>query len=98
MRKLGAPPASGTLSLIRRRIDAAGIDVSHFPGLNRPQLKLPFTDQELRAAATSARSIREMARTLGIGDDSGSRAALRRMLGELNIDISHFRDGRSGVA
>ncbi|WP_424891712.1 HNH endonuclease signature motif containing protein [Streptomyces sp. XH2] len=94
VQKLGAPPATGTLSHIRRRIDAAGIDVSHFPDLNRPQLDLPFPAHELRTAAASARSIRDMARSLGIPDDGGSRAALRRILSKLDVDTSHFRNSR----
>ncbi|WP_367138708.1 MULTISPECIES: HNH endonuclease signature motif containing protein [Streptomyces] len=94
VRKLGAPPATGTLSHIRRRIDAAGIDVSHFPVLNSPQLDLPFTAHELSTAATSAKSIRDMARSLGIPDDGRSRAALRRMLSKLDVDTSHFRNSR----
>ncbi|MCM2419576.1 HNH endonuclease signature motif containing protein [Streptomyces sp. RKAG293] len=94
VQKLGAPPATGTLSHIRRRIAAAGIDTDHFPALNRPQRDLPFTDEELRTAAAATTSIRGMARHLGIPDDSGSRAALRRLLGELGIDIAHFRNGR----
>ncbi|MFJ7084827.1 HNH endonuclease [Streptomyces griseus] len=38
---LGASPASGTLSHIGRRIAAAGIDVSHFPGFHRTQADPP---------------------------------------------------------
>lgn len=92
--KLGAKPATGTLSHIRRRIAAAGIDVSHFPGMNRPELDLPFAAEELRTSAASANSIRGVARVLGVPDDSRSRAALGRMLREHNIDTSHFRNSR----
>ncbi|MFI8517227.1 HNH endonuclease signature motif containing protein [Streptomyces sp. NPDC085481] len=97
VRKLGVPPATGTLSHIRRRIKAAGIDVSHFPGLNRSATVLPFTTDELRMAAASTRSVREMARLLGVGDDSRSRAALRHMLDKQGIDISHFTYRRTDV-
>ncbi|MFH9739970.1 HNH endonuclease signature motif containing protein [Streptomyces roseolus] len=92
--RLGVPPATGTLSHIRRRIAAAGIDVDHFPGLNRSTTDLPFTADELRAAAASTRSVREMARLLGAGDDSRSRAALRHMLQRERIDIAHFTHRR----
>ncbi|MEW2580166.1 HNH endonuclease signature motif containing protein [Streptomyces syringium] len=94
VQKLGAPPATGTLSHIRRRIIAAGIDVSHFPGLNRPQPDLPFTAEQLMAAAASATSVRGVARNLGVPDDSRSRAALRRMLTELGVDLTHFSNSR----
>ncbi|MER5306209.1 HNH endonuclease signature motif containing protein [Streptomyces sp. NPDC002773] len=97
VQKLGVPPATGTLSHIRRRITAAGIDVSHFPGLNRLTTDLPFTAEELRTAAASTRSIREMARLLGVADDSRSRAALRHMLHKQGIDVSHFTHRRTDV-
>ncbi|MDF9813437.1 HNH endonuclease signature motif containing protein [Streptomyces sp. SPB162] len=92
--KLGAPPATGTLSHIGRRISAAGIDVSHFPGMNRGQLGLPFTAVELTAAAASTTSVRGLARELGAADDSRSRAALGRMLKEHGVDTAHFRNTR----
>ncbi len=88
--KLGATPATGTLSHIRRRIDAAHIDISHFPGMDRAELDLPFTTEELREAAASATSMRGMARALGMPDDSRSRATLSRMLQDRQIDIGHF--------
>ncbi|MFG3345600.1 HNH endonuclease signature motif containing protein [Streptomyces sp. NPDC048018] len=97
VQKLGAPPATGTLSHIRRRIAAAGIDVGHFPGLNRASTDLPFTPDELRTVAASARSVREMARLLGIGDDGRSRSALRHMIDKLAVDISHFTYRRAAV-
>ncbi|MFK0104813.1 HNH endonuclease [Streptomyces sp. NPDC091217] len=92
--KLGAAPATGTLSHIRRRIDAAGIDISHFPGIDRPELDLPFTPEELRAAAGAATSMRGMARALGVPDDSRSRGTLSRMLATEHIDTSHFSHRR----
>ncbi|MER7794245.1 HNH endonuclease [Streptomyces sp. NPDC097640] len=95
--KLGATPATGTLSHLRRRIAAAGIDVAHFPGLNRRQPELPFTAEELREAASSARSIRGVARALYAPDDGRSRAALGRMLKESGIDTSHFRNSRLAI-
>ncbi|MCF4138531.1 HNH endonuclease [Streptomyces sp. Tue 6430] len=92
--KLGATPATGTLSHIRRRLDAAGIDIRHFPGVDRPQVDLPFTPEELRAAAEAATSVRGVARALGVPDDGRSRAALRRMLTAERIEISHFTHRR----
>ncbi|MGW4701087.1 HNH endonuclease signature motif containing protein [Streptomyces sp. NPDC004285] len=92
--RLGVPPAAGTLSHISRRIAAAGIDVSRFPGLNRSTTDLPFTTEELTAAAAATHSVRAMARLLGVGDDGGSRAALRRMILERGVDIAHFTHRR----
>ncbi|MEU1492589.1 HNH endonuclease signature motif containing protein [Streptomyces sp. NPDC005776] len=95
--KLGAPPASGTLSHISRRIAAAGFDVSHFPGMNRPHLDLVFTTEELRTATAAADSIRGVARGLGMGDDSQSRSALAGLLRRSGIDTSHFRNARLAI-
>ncbi|GAA3395214.1 HNH endonuclease signature motif containing protein [Streptomyces roseoviridis] len=97
VQKLGVPPATGTLSHIRRRIEAARIDVSHFPGLNRSTTDLPFTTDELRTAAASAHSVREMARLLGVAEDSRTRAALRHMLHERGVNIAHFTYRRADV-
>ncbi len=92
--KLGATPATGTLLHIRRRIHAAGIDISHFPGIDRPNLDLPFTTEELKAAAERASSVRGVARALGVPDDSRSRAVLHRMLRAQCIDMEHFSHQR----
>jgi predicted RNA-binding Zn-ribbon protein involved in translation (DUF1610 family) len=96
--RLGAPPASGTMSHIARRITAAGIDISHFPGANRVSIDLPFTRAQLAEAAATAQSIRGVARTLGVPDDSRSRAALGRMLKQEVIDTSHFRNARVAIS
>ncbi|MFF7183754.1 HNH endonuclease [Streptomyces sp. NPDC008222] len=95
--ELGATPATGTLAHIRRRIAAAGIDISHFPGIDRPHLGLPFTEDELRVAAASALSVRGAAEILGVPDDGRSRAALGRMFRERGIDTSHFRRSRPAI-
>ncbi|MEU5393309.1 HNH endonuclease signature motif containing protein [Streptomyces tibetensis] len=95
--KLGADPASGTLSHIRRRIHAAGIDVRHFPGINRPDLDLPFSAEELQAATATATSVRGVARALGVPEDSRSRATLSRMLRGHGIDTSHFTHRRAAI-
>lgn len=95
--KLGATPATGTLSHIRRRIHAAGIDIGHFPGIDRPELDLPFTPEELRTAAAAATSLRGPARRLGVPDDSRSRATLSRMLADHHIGIGHFSYRRAAI-
>ncbi|MEU6273569.1 HNH endonuclease [Streptomyces populi] len=95
--RLGATPATGTLSHIRRRISAAGIDVSHFPGMDRPELDLPFTSEELRTAAAVSTSVRGVARALGIPDDSRSRSTLSRILAVQGVDIGHFTHRRTPI-
>lgn len=95
--KLGVRPATGALSHIARRIAAAGIDISHFPGMSRERTELPFTLAELTAAAATADSIRGTARALDMPDDSRSRAALGAMLGKHGIDTAHFRNSRLAI-
>ncbi|MFF0157408.1 HNH endonuclease [Streptomyces sp. NPDC005263] len=95
--KLGATPATGTLSHIRRRIQVAGIDIRHFPGIDQPDVDLPFTAEELRAAAATATSVRGVARTLGVPDDSRSRATLSRMLHAESIETGHFSHMRVSI-
>jgi predicted RNA-binding Zn-ribbon protein involved in translation (DUF1610 family) len=96
--RLGATPAPGTLSHLRRRIDAAGIDISHFPRIGRTRADLPLlTDEELHRAAASSRSTREAAGALGIPDDDRSRAALGLVLRERHVDTSHFRHARLSI-
>ncbi|MET7985423.1 HNH endonuclease [Streptomyces sp. NPDC005281] len=95
--KLGATPATGTLSHIRRRISAAGIDIRHFPGMDRPELDLPFTSEELRTAAATAASVRGVARALGVPDDSRSRATLSRMPAVHGVEIGHFSYRRTPI-
>ncbi|MER5468864.1 HNH endonuclease signature motif containing protein [Streptomyces sp. NPDC002935] len=96
--KLGATPATGTLSHIRRRISAAGIDINHFPGMDRSELDLPFTSEELKTAAATATSVRGVARALGVPDDSRSRATLSRMLATHRVDIGHFSHRRTPIS
>ncbi|MFD8422317.1 HNH endonuclease [Streptomyces sp. NPDC059466] len=95
--KLGATPATGTLSHLRRRIAAAGIDVDHFLGIKRSDSELSFTTEELREAAAAANSVRGVARALGVADDSRSRAALAHMLRTRGVDIEHFSHRRLAI-
>lgn len=95
--RLGGKPASGTLSHIRRRIAAAGIDVHHLPGLNREPTALPVTRDELAEAAARCTSMRAAARHLGLPEDSRCRKALRRAFDSAGVDITHFRHLRSEV-
>ncbi|GGX28100.1 hypothetical protein GCM10010353_49180 [Streptomyces chryseus] len=96
--KLGAAPATGTVSHIGRRIAAAGIDTSHFPGMSRASFSTLFTTEELAAAAASNSSVRGVARHLGVPDDSRSRAALASLMKRRGIDTSHFRNARLAIS
>ncbi|MFI7356921.1 HNH endonuclease [Streptomyces avidinii] len=95
--RLGAPLAAGSLSHLARRITALGIDVRHFPGMNRNAIDLQFSTAELRAAALRSESLRGTARALGVSDDGHSRQALGRMLREHGVDTAHFRNARRAL-
>ncbi|MET8408151.1 HNH endonuclease signature motif containing protein [Streptomyces sp. NPDC005195] len=95
--KLGAVPATGTLSHIRRRIAAAGIDIGHFAGIKRSEPELSLTTAELKKAAAVTNSVRGVARSLGVPDDSRSRAALAHMLRTRGVDIEHFSHRRLSI-
>ncbi|WP_308117276.1 HNH endonuclease signature motif containing protein [Streptomyces fuscigenes] len=73
----------GAVRHIVRRIEAAGIDTSHFTVAGRTDRDLPFTDEQLTTVAGAGRSVREVARRLGVADDTESRTALRAMLERL---------------
>ncbi|MFE2187347.1 hypothetical protein [Streptomyces sp. NPDC059455] len=76
--KLGTRPATGTLSHIRRRIAASGIDISHIAGLNRPHIDLPFSHNQLREAALSGDSIRSVSPRVPFKQPSRTARAMPR--------------------
>jgi transposase-like protein len=47
--------------------------------------ELDLTREQIAAAAVAARSTRELARRLGLGDDSASRKALQRAIDDHGI-------------
>ncbi|WP_459249863.1 HNH endonuclease signature motif containing protein [Streptomyces youssoufiensis] len=107
-RALGVPPAPGTLSHLRRRIAAAGIDVGHFPAMRRRGISgsgeddpgepgepdLPCDLAELARMAAGVDSVRALTRAVGWPDDGRSRATLRRLLARYDVDVTHFRPAR----
>ncbi|SCK54699.1 HNH endonuclease [Streptomyces sp. WMMB 714] len=95
--KLGARPSTGTLSHIRRRIAASGVDAGHIPALSRRRIEVPFSEEEIRSAAGAVRSFRELARRLGVPEDGRSRAALGRTVRALGLDTSHFSHSRVAI-
>ncbi len=104
-RALGVPPAPGTLSHLRRRIAAAGIDIGHFPAMRHRGISgsdgddpgepdLPCDLAELARMAAGVDSVRALARAVDWPDDGRSRAALSRLLARGDIDVTHFRPAR----
>lgn len=88
---LGAVPASGTLSHLSRRITALGLSRDHFISAPQTVPELDLARDEIAAAAAAARSMRELARQLGLEHDSASRKVLKRAVETHGIDTSHFK-------
>jgi 5-methylcytosine-specific restriction endonuclease McrA len=88
---LGAVPASGTLSHLSRRATALGLSRDHFVGAPGTVPELDLSAEEIAEAAAASRSTRELARRLGLEDDSASRKILQRAIDTHGIDTGHFR-------
>lgn len=85
LRALGRPPASaGTYRSVRRRVEALGIDHSHFTG------QRTWSDADLVAAVGGSRSWLEVVRRLGLSDASGNLAGLRGHAVRLGLDTGHL--------
>ncbi|WP_370129357.1 HNH endonuclease signature motif containing protein [Streptacidiphilus sp. EB103A] len=79
---VGAVPASGTLSHLRTRAARLQLDMSHFPLMPSRLPDLDLDQAEVVTAAALASSIRDLARRLGLSDDSASRKALQNQLAQ----------------
>jgi 5-methylcytosine-specific restriction endonuclease McrA len=82
---VGAVPASGTLSHLRTRAARLQLDMSHFPLMPSRLPRLDLDHAEVVTAAALASSIRDLARRLGLSDDSASRKALQKQLAQWDI-------------
>lgn len=82
---LGAVPASGTLSHLRTRAARLHLDMSHFPLMASQLPDLDLDQAGVAAVVPLASSIRDLARRLGLGDDSASRKALQKQLAHWDI-------------
>jgi predicted RNA-binding Zn-ribbon protein involved in translation (DUF1610 family) len=82
---LGAVPASGTLSHLRTRAARLQLDMSHFPLMPSQLPDLDLDQAEVVTVAALASSIRDLARRLGLSDDSASRRALQEQIAQWNI-------------
>lgn len=89
LRMLGLAPVGGNYETVWSRIDHAGIDAAH---LRRRRYTRPIstaTDGEIASAAATARSFAQALQILG-ASGGGGRRLLRRRIGSLGLDISHF--------
>ena len=85
MRRLEREKSSG----LRKRATRLNVDLSHFPLMPEAVPDLGLDPQAIATAAAKSSSIRQLARLLGVGDDSASRKALRITISILGIALEH---------
>ncbi|GAA2337955.1 HNH endonuclease [Streptomyces kunmingensis] len=85
VRWCGGEPTVGSRRYLRRKMDEACIDTSHFA---EPRVR--HTRERLIAAVAESRSINDVVRHLGIHNVGGNQAHISRRIAVLGIDISHF--------
>ncbi|MFD6426283.1 HNH endonuclease [Streptomyces sp. NPDC060198] len=93
--RLGAPLASRPLRYLRTRLAHYGIDTSHFVEVPLPERKRrAYTKELLEEAASHSHSIREVLEYMQVPPSDGPYDYIRKKLGRLDIDTSHFTSGR----
>ncbi len=76
---------------VRRRNRALSLDVAHFTrGRSRSRRSPNWSDEELRTAVASSRSIAEVLRRLELVPAGGNDGHVQRRIGELGIDTRHL--------
>ncbi|MCC9741269.1 HNH endonuclease [Streptomyces sp. MNU89] len=93
--RIGVPPYDSAYSHIRRRLDALGIDTSHFTGGWGRGPALP-PQNELTAAVKASTSIAGVLRHLGLPDNSSTRRRIAHGLSAYRLSTAHFTGQRQG--
>lgn len=91
IRRLGAPPGSGTRAYLSKRLRHYGIDTSHFQEELIPR-RTPrsYTKELLSDAARRSSSIRDVIEHLGFSPRDTPYGHIRKRLDQYGIDTSHF--------
>lgn len=88
IRRLDLHDHSNTYNRLREEIERQDLKTDHFnPWDRRPRT---YTDQQLRDAVASSRSIRQTLLKLGIKAEGGNYRTIRREIDRLKIDLRHF--------
>jgi hypothetical protein len=82
----------GSRRYIQDQIRRLGIDASHFKTGNEKQL---CTDEQLRELVQTSRTTTEILQKLGVEQHSNNFYKVRRRIGLLDLDTSHFVRARS---
>lgn len=86
---LGYPPGDGPYGYIRKRLDAFGIDTSHFAP-SRGGAPIMPARAPVAAAVAASMSLAGVLRALGVADSSTARRHLKRVLAQHGIATTHF--------
>lgn len=94
MRELGlCATSAGSIRIVKRNAARLGLDTSHFTGQRR------WSDPELRRAAVSSYSWRELLSELGLAHDStDDRIRIKAHAARLGIDLSRLEPIGKGAA
>ena len=86
---LGLVPRGGNYETVWRRISKLDLDASHFHQFQRGKTLRSFSDEEIRDAVRSSRSLAQVLRRLRIRP-GGTQGRLKIRIEELGIDTRHF--------
>lgn len=89
---MGLPLDPNVRLRVRRRLTQLGIEHRHLEPLPRGRSgrKLSWTDEGLRTAVASARSVAQAIRALGLVPVGGNYDQVQRRIRELELDTTHF--------
>lgn len=88
IRRLNLHDHTNTYARIRQRIADLQIDGSHLGSRGRRPRR--YTDEQLTAAVSTSRSIRQTLLTLGVRGHGGNYKTIRRDIARLKLDTRHF--------
>src|ERR1044071_2923782 len=86
-KKVAANP-NGMYRSVRKRIAQLNLDTSHFTSV--PRRGPRWSDEQLRSAVASSRSIAGAIRALGLVPAGGNYDQVQRRIADLDLDTSHM--------
>jgi hypothetical protein len=87
--ELGLVPYGGNYENVWQRIAELGLDASHLRSF-RQGPRLAYTDEQMRDAVRTSRSVAEVLRKLGFEPGGGRQMTLKKRIARLGLDTSHF--------
>jgi hypothetical protein len=103
---LGLPRGATAYATVRAHIEHVNVDVSHWGVCARRRLgqtaskkgdsskgrgkPRTWTDEELKAAVATSRSIRAVLRKLGLKVGGGTYVTITKRIADLGLDVTHF--------